>query len=113
MKRYSPIVLLPIVLFFCLIMGTGCKKTMPGYQATGSIIGPDPRVPACGGGTWIQIDGHPNPNIPATGYYDIGALPAGFQIDSSSKYTIKVELDYTINAHCPVYVDISRVQVIN
>ncbi|HMH32742.1 MAG TPA: hypothetical protein VK543_06915 [Puia sp.] len=108
MRRYSLIVSL-----LCLVLGSGCKKSMSGYQATGSIIGPDPRVPACGGGTWIQIDGHPNPGIPATGYYDIGTVPAGFQIDNSTKYPIRVELDYTVNAHCTIYVDISRIKVIN
>ncbi|MDP9042444.1 MAG: hypothetical protein M3N30_10730 [Bacteroidota bacterium] len=111
MKRYSQIVLLPIFVF-CLVLSAGCKKSVPGYQATGSIIGPDSRVPACGGGTWIQVDGHPNPGI-ASGYYDMGTLPAGFQIDSSAKYPVKVELDYSINVHCPIYIDISRIKVIN
>jgi hypothetical protein len=103
----------PIILILCLILIAGCKKSMPGFMATGSIIGPDPRVPACGGGTWIQIDGHPNPDIPATGYYDMGTVPAGFLIDTTATYPIRVELDYTINAHCPIYIDISRIKFIN
>jgi hypothetical protein len=86
---------------------------MPGFMATGSIIGADPRVPACGGGTWIQIDGHPNPDNPTTGYYDMGTVPPGFRIADSATYPIKVELDYTINSHCPIYIDISRIKVIN
>ncbi|MDP9041107.1 MAG: hypothetical protein M3N30_03935 [Bacteroidota bacterium] len=82
-------------------------------MATGSIIGPDFRVPSCGGGTWIQIDGHPYAGS-STGYYDIGKVPAGFRFSTdSAAYPIKVELDYTINAYCPIYVDISRIQIIN
>src|SRR5450432_482366 len=92
----------PIILVLYLVLSIACKKSMPGYMATGSIIGPDPRVPACGGGTWIQIDGHPNPGNIATGYYDMGTVPAGFRIDNSATYPIKVELDYIINSHCPI-----------
>src|ERR1700688_2662052 len=103
----------PIILILCLTLSTGCKKSMPGYMDTGSIIGADPRVPACGGGTWIQIDGHPNPNNPATGYFDIGTVPAGFRIPDSAVYPIKVELDYTINSNCPIYIDISRIKIID
>jgi hypothetical protein len=103
----------PVILILWIVISTGCKKSSPGYTATGSIIGADPRVPACGGGTWIQVDGHPNPNNPATGYYDMGTVPAGFRIADSVAYPIKVELDYTINSHCPVYIDISRIKVIN
>jgi len=81
-------------------------------MATASIIGADPRVPACGGGTWINIDGHPNP-ITSTGYFDIGKLPAGFTIGNTAVYPIRVEIDYTVNSSCPMYVDISRIKLIN
>ena len=103
----------PIILILWPLLNTGCKKSMPGFMATGSIIGPDPRVPACGGGTWIQVNGHPNLNNPITGYYDMGTVPAGFRIADSVTYPIKVELDYTINSYCPIYIDISRIKVIN
>jgi hypothetical protein len=103
----------PITLIVYLILCAGCKKSMPGYMATGSIIGADPRVPACGGGTWIQVVGHPNPNNPFTGYFDMGTVPAGFRIPDSAVYPIKVELDYTINTNCPIYIDISRIKIID
>jgi hypothetical protein len=108
MKRYYS-----FILIFYMIFGAGCKKSIPGYMATGSIIGADPRVPACGGGTWIKVDGHPNPNNPSTGYYDMGTVPAGFSIPDSAVYPIKVELDYTINAFCTIYIDISRIKIID
>ena len=102
-----------VILIAWLIIGAGCEKSAEGYTATGSIIGLDIRVPSCGGGTWIQIDKHPNPNNPVTGYYDIGTVPPGFRISDSTVYPIRVELDYTINSHCSFYIDISRIKVIN
>jgi hypothetical protein len=102
-----------LILVIYLALNFGCKKSIPGYMATGSIIGADPRVPACGGGTWIQVNGHPNPDNPATGYYDMGTVPAAFHIDNSAIYPIKVELDYAINVYCPIYINISRIKVIN
>ena len=102
-----------ILLLLSMLTGVGCKKTLPPYMATGSIVGPDPRVPACGGGTWIKVDGHPNPGNPATGYYDMGNVPSSFQIPVSAIYPIKVEMDYTVNSHCSVYIDISRIKILN
>lgn len=86
---------------------------MPAYMNTGSIIGPDPRVPACGGGYWVKVDGHPNPDNPSTGYFDMGRVPAGFSIPDSAVFPIKVELDYTIDAICTIDIDISRIKIID
>ncbi len=86
---------------------------MPAYMNTGSIIGQDPRVPACGGGYWIKVDGHPNPNNPSTGYFDIGTVPDGFTIPDSAVFPIKVELDYTINTLCTIDIDISAIKIID
>jgi hypothetical protein len=102
----------PLILILYLILSAGCKKSVPGYIATGSIIGPDLRVPACGGGTWIEVDGHPNSNNPSTGYFDMGTVPAGFSIPDSAIYPIKVELDYTINPFCTIDIDITRIKII-
>jgi hypothetical protein len=102
-----------ISLLLSITLGAGCKKSLAPYMSTGSIIGPDPRVPACGGGTWIKVDGHPNPENPSTGYYDMGKIPAGFQIPATAIYPIKVELDYTVNSHCSIYIDISRIKILN
>jgi hypothetical protein len=102
-----------VILIAWLIFGTGCEKSAEGYMATGSIIGPDIRVPSCGGGTWIQIDKHPNPNNPVTGYYDMGTVPPGFHISDTTAYPIRVELDYTINSECLIDINISRIKIIN
>jgi hypothetical protein len=102
-----------VIWILFLILSAGCKKSVSGYMATGSIIGPDPRVPACGGGTWIEVNGHPNPNNLTTGYFDMGTVPAGFSIPDSAVYPIKVELDYTINPFCTIYIDISRIKIID
>ena len=82
-------------------------------MATATIVRPDPRVPQCGGGTWINIDGHPNQNNPGTGYYDMGSLPPSFHLDNSTKYPIKVEIDYSVNLYCNIYIDITRIEKIN
>jgi hypothetical protein len=102
-----------LLLLIALIAGPGCKKSLPPYMATGSIIGADPRVPACGGGTWIMVDNHPNPDNLTTGYYDMGTLPSGFRIPASAVYPIKIELNFTVNAYCPMNIDISRIHIIN
>ena len=101
------------MIFISLILNFGCKKSSQPYMATATIEGPDPRVPQCGGGTWINIDGHPNPNNPGTGYYDIGSLPQSFRLDNSVTYPIRVEIDYSVNPYCTISVDITRIQKIN
>jgi hypothetical protein len=96
-----------------LIVGS-CKKSTVTFADSGAIIGGDPRTAACEGGTFIQIDGHPNPNSPTTGYYDIGSLPSSFHIDYSGKFPIRVKLNYGVDAKCGGnYVDISSIEQIN
>ena len=101
------------VIFIGLTLNFACKKSSQPYMATATIEGPDLRVPQCGGGTWINIDGHPNPNNPGEGYYDIGSLPPAFHLDNSVKYPIRVEIDYSVNPYCTIDVDITRIQKIN
>jgi len=96
-----------------LIVGS-CKKSILSFADTGAIIGGDPRTGPCDGGTYIQIDGHPNPNSPATGYYDIGSLPSSFHIDYYGKFPIRVKLNYQVDSKCGGnYVDISSIEQIN
>ncbi len=101
--------------FSCSLLFSGsCKKTVISFANTGSIIGGDPRTGPCDGGTFIQIDGHPNPNNPSTGYYDIGALPASFHINYYGKFPIRVKLNYQVDGKCGGnYVDIGSIEQIN
>jgi hypothetical protein len=93
-----------------LILSLGCKKSVPVFNATATIIGPDLDAVACGSTIWIQIDGHPSETI--IGYYNIGTLPAGFHLNNAT-YPIKVEIAYSIDPNCLIDVDISRIKVIN
>jgi hypothetical protein len=88
----------------------GCKKSIPDFMATATIIGPDLDAVACGGDTWIQIDGHSSGRI--IGYYNIGTLPVGFHLNNAI-YPIRVEIAYSIDPHCLIDVDISRIKLIN
>jgi len=94
-----------------LILCTGCKKNTP-FMNSGTIIGTDARMGVCNGGTYIKIDGHPNPNDTINGYYDIGTLPPSFQIDNATKFPVRVKLDWKIDPKCfGNYVDISRIEI--
>jgi hypothetical protein len=89
------------------LTATACKKEMR-FMNTATIVGPDPRMGACTGGTFIKIDGHPNPTDPVNGYFDIGNMPPSFKINT---FPIKVEIDWKISSKCfGNYVDISRIQ---
>lgn len=86
---------------------SGCKKE-PAFMNTATIEGPDPRMGVCTGGTFIKIDGHPNPNDPANGYFDIGEINFSIKMDT---FPIKVEIDWKISSKCSGnYVDISRIK---
>lgn len=75
---------------------------------TATIVGYDPRMGVCTGGTFIKIDGHANPNDPINGYFDIDSITPSFKINS---YPIKVEIDWKISSKCfGNYVDISRIK---
>ena len=108
MKQMFAFAVLMLVVYTC---NTSCKKggiTAPANNAT--IIGGDPRAGMCEGGTFILIDGHPNPNFPSTGYYDIGLLPPSFHLDNSTKYPIKVKITYQVDSKClGNFVDISTI----
>ena len=83
------------------------------YSDTGTITGTDARMGMCEGGTYIRINGHPNPNS-QEGLYDIGSLPSTFKISPLMKYPINVTLDYTVAPECyGNYINISRIAVIN
>jgi hypothetical protein len=86
---------------------SGCKKdTM--YMDTGIIIGYDVRMGPCEGGTYININGHQNPNR-QDGLYDIDSLPASFKIDNSI-FPIKVTLDWKVSNKCfGNYINVSRI----
>jgi len=75
---------------------------------TATIVGSDSRVGVCTGGTFIKIDGHPNPNDPENGYFDIGNINSSLRMDT---FPIKVEIDWKISSKCfGNYVDISRIK---
>jgi hypothetical protein len=101
-----------LFLFFILgllvsITIAACKKESP-FMNTATIVGPDPRMGVCTGGTFIKIDGHPNPNDPENGYFDIDSITPTFKINN---YPIKVEIDWKISSKCfGNYVDILRVK---
>jgi len=100
------------MLFLIFTIGFGCKKDMA-LMDTASIIGGDPRAGACEGGTYIRIDGHPNPNDWANGYFDIGSLPSSFRIDNSAHYPINVKINWATNPKCGGnYVDIKRIELV-
>lgn len=73
------------------------------------IIGFDPKLCPCCGGTEITIDGVPNPD--GGSYFLIGQLPAGFDLGSDPTFPIYVKIDWKIDTdHCSGnYVDISRI----
>ena len=77
---------------------------------TAIIVGPDPRMGVCTGGTFIKIDSYPNPNDPENGYFDIGNITPSFKINT---FPIIVEIDWKISSKCSGnYVDISRIKKI-
>jgi hypothetical protein len=81
-------------------------------MGTATIIGGDPRMSVCAGGTFIKIDGHPNPNDPTHGYYDIDSTPSTFSL-MHLKYPTRVRLDWHISPKCyGNYVDITRIEII-
>lgn len=101
-----------VYLISAVILLSACNKH-PGYeyQGTATIVGFDPRMAPCVGGTYISIDGHPNPIDSVNGYFDIGGIPESFRIDH---YPIRVKLDWKINDRCAGnYVDITRIKAIN
>jgi hypothetical protein len=86
---------------------SACKKELP-LMNTATIVGYDARMGMCTGGTFIKIDGHPNPNDTENGYFDIDSLPPSFKINS---FPVKVEINWKISPKCfGNYVDISRIR---
>lgn len=95
-----------------LLAALGCRKNAAPMD-TATLIGSDPRTGACEGGTFIKIDGHPNPNDPENGYYDVNTWPRSFSPDGSN-YPIKVKINWKVDSKCfGNYVDISRMEVVN
>jgi hypothetical protein len=102
MRAASLFLLVVIAIFY------GCKKDSS-YMAQATIIGIDTRMAPCTGGTFISIDDHPNVHH-ILGYYDIGALPASFQVHVNQR----VLIDWNISSNCfGNYVDITRIKEIN
>lgn len=95
------------ILLGYMLLNSGCKKALPVFNGTASIIGGDFRVGPCEGGTFILVDGHPNPGS-QNGYYDIGTRPADFNTTNDS-LPLKVRIAYTIGEAC-VRVNISRIE---
>jgi len=96
-----------ILWLFISLTISSCKKEL-GFMDTATIVRPDPGEGVCTGGTFIKIDGHPNPNDPENGYFDIGNIIPSFKIDT---FPIKVEIDWKISSKCfGNYVDISRIK---
>ncbi|HEY5370296.1 MAG TPA: hypothetical protein VIJ75_15035 [Hanamia sp.] len=92
---------------FVSLINSGCKKESL-FMNTATIVGSDSRVGVCTGGTFIKIDGHPNPNDPENGYFDIGNINSSLRMDT---FPIKVEIDWKISSKCfGNYVDISRIK---
>jgi hypothetical protein len=102
----SGLIMYRLWLLLAVIFLYACHKDSQ-YQDAATIIGSDPRTGPCTGGTFILIDGHPNPHS-SNGYFDIGDIPESFRIDS---YPIKVKLDWKVSDKCfGNYVDISRIK---
>lgn len=98
-----------ILALFVSLTNSACKKELP-FMNTATIVGPDLRVGMCTGGIFIQIDGHPNPNDPQNGYFDIGKITPSFKMNT---FPIKVEIDWKISSKCfGNYVDISQIKKI-
>jgi hypothetical protein len=96
-----------VLTLFVSLTYSACKKEMA-FMDTATIVGYDPRMGACTGGTFIKIDGHPNPNDPENGYFDIGSIPPSFKITS---LPVKVEIDWKMATKCfGNYVDIIRIK---
>jgi hypothetical protein len=96
-----------VLALFISLTNSACKKESP-FMDTATIVASDPRMGACTGGSFIKIDGHPNPNDPENGYFDIGSITPSFKINS---FPVKVEIDWKISPKCfGNYVDISRIK---
>lgn len=76
-----------------------------------SIIDIDARMGACtGGGYFIIVQGHPNPNND-TGAFTTDAIPSSFQISSNAHFPINVKLDWKVESKCGGnYIAISRME---
>jgi hypothetical protein len=87
-----------VIVGICLIfLGfLGCyKENVSNYKSNGIIIGPDPRMCACCGGWYIQID---------TITYEFDALPDNSDINLQVvSFPIPVKLDWELatEAACP------------
>lgn len=104
MRKLFPILVLAL---FIVLTHSACKKELP-FMNTATIVGPDPRMGPCTGGAFIKSDGHPNPNDPENGYFDIGNITSSFKINT---FPVKVEIDWKISSKCfGNYVDISRIK---
>lgn len=96
-----------VLALFVSLINSACKRELP-FMNTATIVGYDPRMGVCIGGTFIKIDGHPNPNDPENGYFDIDSITPPFKINS---FPIKVEVDWKMSSKCSGnYIAISRIK---
>lgn len=87
-----------VILGICIVFfGFLCchKEDVSNYKSNGKILGPDPRMCACCGGYYIQID---------TITYEFDALPDNSNINLQvESFPISVKLDWQLAnvAACP------------
>lgn len=95
------------ILLGYILLNSACKKDLPAFNGTAIIIGGDVSVGPCEGGTFIELDGHPNPGS-QNAYFHIGTRPADFNMTNDS-LPLKVRIAYTIGGICGT-VNITRIE---
>ena len=81
-------------------------------MSTATITGYDYRTGPCSGGTYILIDGHPNPNS-SNHLFEIDSMPRSYIIDKVGKFPIKVAIDWVQEPYCGGnYIKITRMRII-
>ena len=98
-------------IFIILLMLLSCSKA-PQYMSTATITGIDARMGPCEGGTYILIDGHPNPNS-TDHLFDIDSMPRSYIIDHLNKFPIRVAIDWVQESNCwGNYIKITRMKIL-
>ena len=94
-----------------LLVLSGCTKP-PQYMSTATITGFDYRMGLCEGGTYILIDGHPNPNS-TDHLFDIDSMPRSYITDHLNKFPIRVAIDWVQETNClGNYIKITRMKIL-
>jgi hypothetical protein len=94
-----------------LLFTISCKKGTT-FTNNASIIGIDSRMGQCtGGGYFIVVQGHPNPNNIGTGAFTTDTMPSSFQVPPNAHFPINVKLDWKVESKCDGnYIAISKIE---